>query len=92
MDVVEIDVFDTHLLQAAFKALVEELGTVVGPDIPLALVVDGEFYAEFGSYEDIGATLWVQLEPLPDQDLTVTVAVRCVPVCVAQLPGPVQKR
>lgn len=92
MDVEEINVIDAHLLQTALEALVEELGAVVGRDIPLALVVDCEFDTELGGHEDVGATLRVQLEPLSDQDLAVAVAVGCVPVRIAELPGAVQKR
>lgn len=66
MNVEKIKVIDAHLLQTAFEAFVEELGAVVGRDVPLALVVDCEFDAELGSQEDVGATLGVQLQPLSD--------------------------
>jgi len=92
VDVVEINVIDAHLLQTALEAFAEELGAVVGRDVPLALVVDCEFDAELGGQEDVGATLGVQLEPLSDQDLAVAVAVGCVPIRIAELPGAVQKR
>lgn len=48
MGVVEINVIDAHLLQTAVEAFAEELGAVVGRDVPLTLVVDCEFDAELG--------------------------------------------
>jgi hypothetical protein len=92
VDVVEINVIDAHLLQTALKAFTEELGAVIGRDVPLALVADCESDAELGGQEDVGATLGVQLEPLSDQDLVVAVAVGCIPIRIAELPGAVQKR
>lgn len=61
MDVKEIDGIDTHLLQTALKAFVEELWAVVCRHVPLALLVDCELDAELGSDEDVGTTLGVQL-------------------------------
>jgi hypothetical protein len=46
--------------------------------------------AKFGGQEDVGAAVWVQLEPLADEVFRVGVAVRCVPVGTANLPCPVQ--
>lgn len=66
MNVEKIKVIDAHLLQTAFEAFAEELGAVVGRDVPLAFVVDCEFDAKFGGQEDVGATLGVQLQPLSD--------------------------
>jgi hypothetical protein len=34
----------------------------------------------------------VQLEPFSNQDLVIAVSIGRVPVCIAELPGPVQKR
>lgn len=92
MGVVEINVIDAHLLQTALEAFAEELGAVVRREVPLTLVVDCEFDAELSGQEDVGATLGMQLEPLSDQDLVVAVAVGCVPIRIAELPGAVQKR
>jgi DNA-binding transcriptional regulator LsrR (DeoR family) len=92
VDIEEVNVVNAHLLQAALEAFAEEFGAVVGADVPLALVVDGEFDAELGGQENVGAALGVQLEPLADQGLAVAVAAGRVPVRVAELPGAVQKR
>ena len=92
MDVEEINVINTHLLQTALETFGEELEAVVSRDVPLALVVDCEFDAELSGQEDVGATLRMQLEPLSDQDLAVGIAVGCVPIRIAELPGTVQKR
>lgn len=86
MDIEKINVIDAHLFQTAIETFVEELGAVVGRDVPLALVVDCEFDAKLCGNEDVGTTLWVQLEPFPNQNLTVAIAVGCVPICVAELP------
>lgn len=92
MNVVEINVVHSHLLQTALKTFVKELGTVVDREGPFALVGDCSLDAELGGQEDVGTTLGVQLEPFSNQDLVIAVSIGRVPVCIAELPGPVQKR
>ena len=92
MGVQQINVIDAHLLQTALEALVEEFGAAVRPDDQPFLGVDSCPEAELGGQEDVGATLGMQLEPLSNKDLAVGIAVCCIPICVAELPGTVQKR
>lgn len=90
MSIVKINVIHTHLLQTALEALIEEFRTIVGPERPFAFVIDSGSYGKLCGKKYVRPAFRVQLEPLSNQDLAITVGVCCVPVRIAELPGAVQ--
>lgn len=89
MDIEDIEVVHTELLEGLSADLAAVLGAAVQEQVDLA-VGDSPRDAELGCQRNVLATLGVLRQPLSDKDFTVPILLGGVPAGRAQLPGSVQ--
>lgn len=86
MQVVQIDIIGSQSPQTAFSGLTTVLSRGINRQRG-DIVTDN---TELGGQEDVGATLWMQLEPLANEVLGVAINIGGVPICAADFPRSIE--
>ena len=89
MDIVEVDIVQSEPRQALLDGLPAVFGGRIYLDAGRVRALDSE--SELGGKEDVTSSLRVDLEPLANNVLAVSICVGGVPVTAAYLPCAIKK-